>query len=267
MQADAPAPKKKRGVSARTLFRRKAAERALANAAANALARADLVTGTGDALGFTPEGIALVEKMASDGATQNFIAATLIIPRAKWRALMGKLDAETDARMAFERGQARFEQDIIGRLLKAGVRWTPALIHLTKTKLGWKEAGSGPQVLDDRRIQIVVPDTLSVGQLLRGLDQKEIIDARRDKSIPLNDVTPKWVKEGLQEARDLAAPAAQDDVIDGEFVEAPAAVEPPPQVPAALPAAPDMPLTFEQAEERARASTAAAFAKANGIQR
>jgi hypothetical protein len=186
---------KKRGVSRRTMFRRAAAARATQCAEQNTLAREHLVDEeAGDVVGLTPEGVALVEKMATDGATQNFIAATLVLPRAKWRKLMGKLDEETPARMAYERGAARHEQDIIARLLKAGAKWTPALIHYSKTKLGWREAGTGDPSRVENRINITIPAPMGRGELLQALGQDRIADFRSQRAKRLDDmvdVTPK----------------------------------------------------------------------------
>jgi hypothetical protein len=98
---------------------------------------------------------------------------------------MGKPGEESEARMAFERGQARHEQEIIHRLLKAGAKWTPALMHYSKTKLGWKEAGTG-EATQVNRIQITLPGPMARGELLNALGQDRVLDFRKDRTVPLN---------------------------------------------------------------------------------
>src|SRR5207302_7861700 len=101
-----------------------------------------------------------------------------------------------------------------------------ALMHYSKTKLGWKEAGTGTQVHEDRRIQMVLARPMEFGQMLHALGQKEVLDFRKDRSKPLE--LPRWAKEGEAEAQRLAverpalpAPSGEGNAVDAEFTEVP----------------------------------------------
>lgn len=242
-------------ISERTVRRLAAEARAAAVAAEAALAGAVLRDANGKPLGLKPEALPFITQLASGGAAQDFVASRLGLSGKQFKTLMGTGDAPTDVRLAFEKGRVEHEADISRRLLKHGEKWAPSIMFYAKSRLRWRENESVVDARneDNRRIQITVNEPMAIGQLLRGLDQKEIIDGRRDKSIPLDAITPAWMKAGLAEV------SAQDDIIEGEFVDTPA-----PQVPAAPPAPPAALLSFEELEELQRARTAAAFAKSHG---
>lgn len=177
-----------------------------------------------------PTALKMVEDMAAAHQTQRTIASALGVSIKEFeKALASKSNDE--ARLAWERGFAKVEQsaddhmrlaafsdlvqvdewqedgeravDANGQQKKVWVRGpvsktsTIAAIYYTKARLGWSDTKISTNLNQDNRIQITLPAPMGFGEMLHGLGQKEIRDFRKDKTIPIKDVTPKVAREAL----------------------------------------------------------------------
>lgn len=177
-----------------------------------------------------PTGLKLIETMAAARKTQRSIAVALGIPLKTFEKMLER-KGDDAARIAWETGFAFQEQDIQDKLYAIAfghpmqlTRWDPetgtevmgddgkpekvwvlapasdkmgvsAAMFYAKAKLGWKDSGNDAAIQQDNRIQITLPDAMGFGEMLHGLGQKEILDFRKDKSIPIKDVTPRVALE------------------------------------------------------------------------
>jgi hypothetical protein len=178
-----------------------------------------------------PAGLKLIEKMASERKTQRTIAVALGISLKSFEKMMER-KTDTSVRMAWETGFAQFEQEVQDQMYASAFggpveleRWDPEAgavvkdedgkpekvwvlaipnskmgatmaMFFSKAKLGWKDSGNDQAVTQDNRIQITLPDSMGFGEMLHGLGQKEIMDFRKDKTIPIKDITPRVALEG-----------------------------------------------------------------------
>ncbi|MBY0530854.1 MAG: hypothetical protein K2P86_02675 [Xanthobacteraceae bacterium] len=104
----------------------------------------------------TPAGVAEVERLAADHHGTGAVAAALGLPRRTFRDVM---DRQEDVALAYERGQARAEQEL-KRILLAQARKgaVVAAIYLTKTQHGWNENNAPDNT--SSRITLVLPEAL-----------------------------------------------------------------------------------------------------------
>ena len=158
---------------------------AAANRELAVLERAPLVVRAADGklAALTADGLVLVEKLGRAGSTQNYIASKLGVTQGAFKKLLGRAEEETEARLAWERGRAAHEQDIIRQLLAHGKKNVVALIFYSKAKLHWKE--NEPDAGFTSNIQITLPDSMTKEQYYATLGIDGPIDTRKIK-----DVTP-----------------------------------------------------------------------------
>jgi hypothetical protein len=195
-------------ISPRQLRRLAAEQREQDAAAETALANAVLRDDAGKPTGIQSEALPFISHMARSGASTAFIASRLGLSAKQFKTLIGPGDKPTALRLAFERGHVDFERDIGNRLLKHGEKWAPALMFFAKTQLRWSETQSVVDIRneDNRRIQISLPDALPLEQLMKTLGQTEILDGRKNKSIPLRDVTPAFARVGMAQEEPIVPP-------------------------------------------------------------
>ena len=158
-----------------------AAERAL-----RVLERGELVLRDveGKPTGLTASGLELVERLAARASTQNYIAGRLGITASAFKRLLGRTDDDGQARLAWERGRAEHEQDVIRKLLAHGQKNVIALIFYSKAKLGFRENEPTPAV--ESNIKIVLPRPMTEEQYYKTLGM-----TGPDAANNIKDVTPK----------------------------------------------------------------------------
>lgn len=224
----------------------------------------------GKPIGLRPEALPHITTLARNGRHTSFIASRLGLTAKQFKHLMGSGDAPTDVRLAFERGHVDHEANIEAMLLEHGKKWAPSLMYLSKSRLGWRETESVVDIRneDNRKIQITMPKALGFGEMLSALGQKEVMDFRKDKSVPLKDVLPSFAQIGGVEhveevLEDRIEPSRAEP---GTRATSSCRSEPAPAV-TFVPQPEAEPLSVEEFEELQRKRTAAAFAKANGITR
>jgi hypothetical protein len=183
-----------------------------------------------------PGGLKLIERMASEHKTQRSIAAALGLAYKKFERMLEANKGDNEVRYAWERGFAVFEQDTVDKFkgmafgdivetyelnddgekipdeddpsgfkkvrIQAPISkaQTIAAIFFAKTQLGWNEKPSGPMV-QENKINITLPAPMGFGEFMNALGQTDIIDARKDKTIPMKELLPEEVRLAL------AAPA------------------------------------------------------------
>jgi hypothetical protein len=133
--------------------------------------------------GLSPSALELVERLAARASTQNFIAGRLGITAAAFKRLLGRSDDEGPARLAWERGRAEHEQDVIRKLLAHGHKNVIALIFYSKAKLGFRE--NEPAPTPESNIKIVLPRALTREEYYKSLGISGPVLANNIK-----DVTP-----------------------------------------------------------------------------
>lgn len=150
------------------------------------LERSDLVMrgADGKATGLTANGLQLVELLAKAGNTQNFIASKIGLTQGTFRKMLGRGEDESPERLAWERGRAQHEQDIVRMLLDHGKQNVVGLIFYSKAKLGWKENEPPPAAANN--ILITLPGAMTSEQYYKLLGIEGPIDTRISR-----DVTPK----------------------------------------------------------------------------
>lgn len=134
----------------------------------------------GKAVACTPAGLKLIERLARTGAPQSKLAAALGIPLRRLKTLFDRNEGENPTRLAYERGYADFENEIVQRLLTHGKTNPIPLIFLAKAKLGWKE-GDQPPASVQNNVSIVLPKPMSQAEYFQTLG----ISAPLDYSKPL----------------------------------------------------------------------------------
>lgn len=178
-----------------------------------------------------PTGLKLIEQMASERKSQRSIAVALGLALKAFEKLLDK-KGDPAVRLAWESGYAVQEQAIQDKMYamafggpveadcceedgtpildedgKQKKVWvmapvskaqTIAAMFYTKAKLGWKDSGDD-KAIQDNHIQITIPGQLAFGAMLHGLGQKGIADFRKDKTIPLKDVTPRFALQAQDE--------------------------------------------------------------------
>jgi hypothetical protein len=177
-----------------------------------------------------PTALKMVEDMAAAHQTQRTIAAALDISIKDFEKMLAS-KSSPEARLAWERGFAKVEQSADDHMRFAAFsdlvqvrEWTeggePALdehgqqrmvwvrgpvsktstiaaIYYTKARLGWSDTKVAANLNQDNRIQITLPAPMGFGEMLHGLGQTEIRDFRKDKTVPIRDITPKVAREAL----------------------------------------------------------------------
>lgn len=175
-----------------------------------------------------PAGLRLIEEMAAASRSQRSIAVALGVSFKKFERSLEKNKGENDVRVAWEAGFAVADEkygDMIRARAFGGVQQletcseegTPLLnedgtpqtvyvnmpnlkdaatyaIWLGKNKFGWADKPQQTGLDTDGRIQITLPDALSFAEFMKAAGQTEAIDARRDKTVPIKDITPDWAK-------------------------------------------------------------------------
>lgn len=112
-------------------------------------------------------GVALVEKMAREGATDTTIARSLRIARDTFRAIRLR---QPEVEEALVRGRAILEDELTNILLsKARNGETVAAIYLTKARCGWREGDLPPsqQVTNNTQVNILIPAPMSEEEFAR----------------------------------------------------------------------------------------------------
>jgi hypothetical protein len=112
---------------------------------------------TGAPTAIMPAGLAMVERLAGQGAPQSKIAARLGLLHKQFKNLLGAKNGDNDIRLAWERGHAEFEHDIVKKLLKHGKHSFVPLIFLGKARLGWVETGQAAAAQIQNNVQLVLP--------------------------------------------------------------------------------------------------------------
>lgn len=170
-----------------------------------------------------PRALEIVEQMAGGGRTQATIAATLGLSRKKFETMLSRAKGENPERYAWERGHAKIEQRVADAMFAAGtgdlveeivldkdtkqpvideetgLEKTQMVRHVSKiggaqlmfyakTQLGWQEKSTGPLV-QENRINITLPASMSIEEYYKMLGIDAPLDFRKDKSIPMKDVT------------------------------------------------------------------------------
>jgi hypothetical protein len=150
------------------------------------LERSELVVrgDDGKATGLTANGLQMVERLAMRGGSQNYIATKLGLTHGTFRKWLGRAEDETESRLAYERGRAQHEQDIINRLLAHGIKNPISLIFYSKAKLAWRE--NEPAPMQQNNISLVLPQPMSREQYYKSLGIEGPVDTRIT-----HDVTPK----------------------------------------------------------------------------
>jgi hypothetical protein len=133
------------------------------------LERSELIVrdDVGKPSGLTASGLQLVERLAKDGSTQNHIAGKLSLPQHVLKRLLGRAEEESPARLAWERGRALHEQEVVRMMLEHGKKNVVGLIFYAKAKLGWKENEPPPAVQNN--IMLTLPKALSKEQYYASL--------------------------------------------------------------------------------------------------
>jgi hypothetical protein len=150
------------------------------------LERSDLIVrdNAGKPSGLTASGLQLVERLAKDGSTQNYIAGKLSVPQHVLKRLIGRAEEESPVRLAWERGRALHEQEVVRRMLEHGKKNVVGLIFYAKAKLGWKENEPPPAVQNN--IMLTMPQPMTKEQYYKSLGLEGPVDSR-----VLHDVTTK----------------------------------------------------------------------------
>jgi len=158
---------------------------AASDRALRVLERSELVLrdAEGKPNGLSPSALELVERLAARASTQNFIAGRLGITAAAFKRLLGRADDEGPARLAWERGRAEHEQDVIRKLLAHGQKNVIALIFYSKAKLGFRENEIAAAV--ESNIKIVLPRPMTEEEYYKTLGM-----TGPDKANNIKDVTP-----------------------------------------------------------------------------
>lgn len=133
--------------------------------------------------GLTASGLELVERLAARASTQNYIAGRLGITASAFKRLIGRTDDEGQPRLAWERGRAEHEQDVIRKLLAHGKKNVIALIFYSKAKLGFRENEAAPAV--ESNIKIVLPRPMTEEQYYKTLGMNG-----PDRANNIKDITP-----------------------------------------------------------------------------
>jgi hypothetical protein len=138
----------------------------------------------GKPTGLTPNGLKLVEILATAGGSKNYVAAKLGIPQATFKKLLGAANDETDARMSFERGHALHEHDVATRLLAADAP-AASLVFYAKSRLGWKDEPPVPSSTNN--VVISLPGAMTSEQYYKMLGIDGPVDSRQ---LPARNITP-----------------------------------------------------------------------------
>lgn len=125
--------------------------------------RADDKLGT---VSITDTGLEFIKRRASDGASQNLIAAELGLTKTTLQKLFQRDDR---CRVAWEHGAAIEEMELV-EILKASARkgYAVAALFLLKTRHGYQETGPAPATAPN--ITIVLPDSYSPEQYMRTIN-------------------------------------------------------------------------------------------------
>jgi hypothetical protein len=106
-------------------------------------------------------GVALVERLAREGATDTSIAKALRIARSTFRDARQR---QPELEEALARGRAILEDELTDILLaKARGGETVAAIYLTKARCGWREGELPPSatVTNNTQVNIIIPPAMS----------------------------------------------------------------------------------------------------------
>jgi hypothetical protein len=106
-------------------------------------------------------GLALIEKMAAEGAADATIARALKIVRSTFRDIRRR---QPEVEEALARGRAVLEDELTHILLaKARGGETVAAIYLTKARFGWREGETPPSssVTNNTQVNIIIPPQMS----------------------------------------------------------------------------------------------------------
>lgn len=125
--------------------------------------RADDKLGT---VSITETGLEFIKLRASDGASQNLIAAELGLTKTTLQKLFQRDDR---CRVAWEHGAALEEMELV-EILKVSARkgYAVAALFLLKTRHGYTETASPPTMAPN--ITIVLPDSYSPEQYMRTIN-------------------------------------------------------------------------------------------------
>lgn len=106
-------------------------------------------------------GIALVERLAREGATDTTISRALRVARSTFRDLRQR---QPEVEEALARGRAVLEDELTHILLaKARGGETVAAIFLAKARCGWREGELPPSssVTNNTQVNIIIPPQMS----------------------------------------------------------------------------------------------------------
>lgn len=148
----------------------------------------------GKVVGVTPSGLRLVELLATAGGSKNYIAAKLGIPQATFKKLMGAANAETDVRLAFEKGHALHEHDVARRLLAADAP-ASSLVFYAKSRLHWRDEPPVPS--NTNNVVITLPAPLTRAEYFRALGIEGPVNSRQLPAA--KNVTPNDADKPLYE--------------------------------------------------------------------
>ena len=123
----------------------------------------------------TDAGLAAIERMAGNGASDVTIARTLGIHPETFRKLR---DDEDDDRVliAHQAGKGKLADELTDILLTHAREGSiTAAIYLSKARLGWRDQGPTPQSVNPTQINITMPAPMSDDEF------KKFITVKKDK--------------------------------------------------------------------------------------
>ncbi|MDO8878390.1 MAG: hypothetical protein Q8M24_08385 [Pseudolabrys sp.] len=129
------------------------------------ITRADDKLGT---VSITDTGLEFIKRRASDGASQNLIAAEMGLTKATLQKLFQR---DERCRVAWEHGAALEEMELVDILKQAARKgYAVAALFLLKTRHGYTETAAPPTTAPN--ITIVLPDSYTPEQYMRVINER-----------------------------------------------------------------------------------------------